>query len=120
MLDAAPRGVKDELWGGLPAGQGLAGKLRPRFRGLRGCSGYVCRGGVRGREVQCSCQRPAIAHRNKLPVGHLDVALLIWVDLEVRPRKGGEICGRNSVVECQLPKLDVGGSNPLARSSVSY
>ena len=24
-------------------------------------------------------------------------------------------CGRNSVVECQLPKLDVGGSNPLAR-----
>ena len=23
--------------------------------------------------------------------------------------------GRNSVVECQLPKLDVGGSNPLAR-----
>ncbi len=25
------------------------------------------------------------------------------------------VCGRNSVVECQLPKLDVGGSNPLAR-----
>ncbi len=25
--------------------------------------------------------------------------------------------GRNSVVECQLPKLDVGGSNPLARST---
>ena len=25
-------------------------------------------------------------------------------------------CGRNSVVECQLPKLDVRGSNPLARS----
>ena len=24
-------------------------------------------------------------------------------------------CGRNSAVECQLPKLDVGGSNPLAR-----
>jgi hypothetical protein len=24
-------------------------------------------------------------------------------------------CGRNSVVECQLPKLDVRGSNPLAR-----
>ncbi len=28
------------------------------------------------------------------------------------------LCGRNSVVECQLPKLDVGGSNPLARSTV--
>ena len=30
--------------------------------------------------------------------------------------------GRNSVVECQLPKLDVRGSNPLARSleSLSY
>ncbi len=25
------------------------------------------------------------------------------------------LCGRNSVAECQLPKLDVGGSNPLAR-----
>ena len=25
-------------------------------------------------------------------------------------------CGRNSVVECQLPKLDVEGSNPFARS----
>ena len=24
--------------------------------------------------------------------------------------------GRNSVVECQLPKLDVEGSNPFARS----
>src|SRR5262245_6533759 len=24
-------------------------------------------------------------------------------------------CGRNSVVECQLPKLDVVGSNPIAR-----
>ena len=29
-------------------------------------------------------------------------------------------CGRNSVVECQLPKLDVGGSNPLARFLSSY
>lgn len=26
-------------------------------------------------------------------------------------------CGRNSVVECQLPKLDVAGSSPVARSS---
>src|SRR5713101_7349089 len=26
------------------------------------------------------------------------------------------ICGRNSGVECQLPKLDVAGSNPVARS----
>ena len=24
-------------------------------------------------------------------------------------------CGRNSVVECQLPKLDVAGSSPAAR-----
>ena len=24
-------------------------------------------------------------------------------------------CGRNSAVECQLPKLDVAGSNPVAR-----
>jgi hypothetical protein len=26
------------------------------------------------------------------------------------------ICGRNSAVECQLPKLDVVGSSPIARS----
>src|SRR2546430_375095 len=26
------------------------------------------------------------------------------------------LCGRNSVVECQLPKLDVAGSTPVARS----
>ena len=25
--------------------------------------------------------------------------------------------GRNSAVECQLPKLDVAGSSPVARSS---
>lgn len=25
------------------------------------------------------------------------------------------LCGRNSVVECQLPKLDVVGSSPIAR-----
>jgi hypothetical protein len=27
--------------------------------------------------------------------------------------------GRNSVVECQLPKLDVVGSSPIARSNVN-
>jgi hypothetical protein len=27
--------------------------------------------------------------------------------------------GRNSVVECQLPKLDVAGSTPVARSKIS-
>ncbi len=26
------------------------------------------------------------------------------------------MCGRNSAVECQLPKLDVVGSSPIARS----
>src|SRR5205823_7401756 len=29
------------------------------------------------------------------------------------------LCGRNSVVECQLPKLDVAGSTPVARSRES-
>ena len=29
-----------------------------------------------------------------------------------------EIRGRNSVVECQLPKLDVGSSNLLARCAM--
>src|SRR5262249_15000189 len=28
--------------------------------------------------------------------------------------------GRNSVVECQLPKLDVAGSTPVARSQRKY
>jgi hypothetical protein len=30
-------------------------------------------------------------------------------------KKATESCGRNSVVECQLPKLDVRSSNLLAR-----
>ena len=29
------------------------------------------------------------------------------------------MCGRNSVVECQLPKLDVVGSNPIARCHIN-
>ena len=29
-------------------------------------------------------------------------------------------CGRNSVVECQLPKLNVVGSNPIARFSMIF
>ena len=33
--------------------------------------------------------------------------------VDVEPR------GRNSGVECQLPKLDVAGSNPVARSAAS-
>ncbi len=31
----------------------------------------------------------------------------------------GVTCGRNSAVECQLPKLDVAGSTPVARSHPS-
>ena len=29
---------------------------------------------------------------------------------------GQDLSGSNSVVECQLPKLDVAGSNPVSRS----
>ena len=39
-----------------------------------------------------------------------------WSRQEVKLRKINGVCGRNSVVECQLPKLDVVGSNPIARS----
>jgi hypothetical protein len=28
-------------------------------------------------------------------------------------------CGSNSVVECQLPKLNVAGSNPVSRSTLN-
>jgi hypothetical protein len=30
------------------------------------------------------------------------------------------LSGRNSVVECQLPKLDVAGSTPVARSKLLF
>jgi hypothetical protein len=30
------------------------------------------------------------------------------------------LSGRNSAVECQLPKLDVVGSTPIARSNLFY
>gem|GEM_PF-2708105 len=29
-----------------------------------------------------------------------------------------KLSGSNSVVECQLPKLDVAGSNPVSRSEI--
>ena len=35
--------------------------------------------------------------------------------LEGEVRKPHLLCGCNSVVECKLPKLDVAGSNPVAR-----
>ncbi len=35
---------------------------------------------------------------------------------QAKMQEHGHHCGRNSVVECQLPKLDVAGSNPVARS----
>ncbi len=44
--------------------------------------------------------------------------------METVPRMSLEakVSGSNSVVECQLPKLDVAGSTPVARSifSISY
>ncbi len=42
------------------------------------------------------------------------------IKMGIRFRRNGKIrffiCGRNSAVECQLPKLDVVGSSPIARS----
>ena len=41
----------------------------------------------------------------------------IFMTLNVIITRKSLICGRNSVVECQLPKLKVAGSNPVARSN---
>ncbi len=38
--------------------------------------------------------------------------LLVWKLLILR-----QLSGSNSVVECQLPKLDVAGSTPVSRSN---
>jgi hypothetical protein len=43
----------------------------------------------------------------------MDLTTLVRIFYNIGVRK--RFCGRNSVAECQLPKLDVGGSNPLAR-----
>ena len=40
--------------------------------------------------------------------GLLQIFLRLWYEYPA--------CGRNSGVECKLPKLDVAGSNPVARS----
>jgi hypothetical protein len=37
--------------------------------------------------------------------------------MEPLESKSNLVSGRNSVVECQLPKLDVAGSSPVARSN---
>ncbi len=51
---------------------------------------------------------------------NLDKKLLL-IKMGLRFRYGGclgsFVGGRNSVVECQLPKLDVVGSSPIARSN---
>jgi hypothetical protein len=43
------------------------------------------------------------------------------IKMGIRFQRSGKIrffrCGRNSAVECQLPKLDVVGSSPIARSN---
>ena len=36
---------------------------------------------------------------------------------DLKPDKVGTLSGSNSVVECQLPKLDVAGSIPVSRSN---
>ena len=37
-------------------------------------------------------------------------------DVVYRDLSINDFCGSNSVVECQLPKLDVAGSSPVSRS----
>ena len=50
--------------------------------------------------------------KNKLhPATHVSVGILATSFLT----SGSLECGCNSVVECKLPKLDVAGSNPVAR-----
>ena len=43
----------------------------------------------------------------------------VAVDMESVKSYDSPTCGRNSVAECQLPKLDVAGSNPVGRSKNS-
>ena len=47
------------------------------------------------------------------------IALLIkmGIRLQLYTKTAFSTCGRNSAVECQLPKLDVVGSSPIARSN---
>jgi hypothetical protein len=46
------------------------------------------------------------------------MVLLIKMGIRLQRKKTAfSMCGRNSAVECQLPKLDVVGSSPIARSN---
>ena len=49
------------------------------------------------------------------------MALLIKMGIRFRIQRKNRffLCGRNSAVECQLPKLDVVGSSPIARSKLN-
>src|SRR5262249_44890695 len=51
--------------------------------------------------------RSKVAWQPKITCGKLSSLLAIWL----------KSSGSNSVVECQLPKLDVAGSSPVSRSS---
>ncbi len=59
---------------------------------------------------------PAVAKLPRISVlsfkslGELWSIIKFWGGLEPP-----QVCGRNSVVECQLPKLNVVGSSPIVR-----
>ena len=65
------------------------------------------------------CDEDAIAASNLHAAQPLDNAKLCEkMRTSATPHKND--CGRNSVVECQLPKLDVVGSNPIARYRLTF
>lgn len=53
---------------------------------------------------------PRIAVLSFESLGELWSIIRFWGELE-----SPQVCGRNSVVECQLPKLNVVGSSPIVR-----
>ena len=69
-----------------------------------------------GRHPRRHCVRPV--RRSSSPP--LDAPRIAWHILARLPATGRKsVCGSNSVVECNLAKVEVGGSNPLSRSTVA-
>ena len=104
----------DGSWSGATPGRASRG----RFTGWRG-GGRSC-GAVRRlrpvREQRFRQGRPADAAAAGVHLAALTRRLVVWRPLACGTIRASTESGNNSVVECDLAKVEVAGSNPVSRS----
>jgi hypothetical protein len=115
ILNRASLSIIEDSWGGMAKEDGIF-LMRISCITQHCCSGLKqLQQGLMGKPLP----RRAASERHtnwQFSVGKwFDKVLVVFV----KWKADIVCCGRNSVVECQLPKLDVVGSNPIARFFIS-